>query len=666
MTWSRLGQSSHAALLLGAAVLAGSCSSPRPPATRLPMELLGTHSRKPRAAETTGTIVGVVLRDNGAPVDGALIAAVNVMDDPEEGKLPLLSTSLGRGKFELQNVPPGNYGLTVMAPIASRARPSPDDPGGAVLDTATYAGVVTVTPGEAGPPMLVRLGTKGILLHGQVHDENGGPVAEGLVRAVRESPFEGDHFFAKTNAKGEFALMVPSATYFLVGQATGRKAVRPDFTIDAGRPPADMTIVLPPALVPPGKDDLGGWISASGSVLASVDGIETADLEPLRKLVGSARIVGLGEASYTGAETARLKQRMFQFMVEKMGVSVLLLEAGQADARALDEHVLSGKGRLSDVLKQLGYYSLDTEEAASLFTWMRVYNESKKHRTKLRVVGVDVQRTGTAAGNLRLFLEKVDRTFAPTMESTLDRLRSNELGAELKKRPQDEQAHLVRDLEALVERIDANKAKYSGRSSAAAYAEARADSRALVWGARVYGNESLRGAAMADLAKRAIDAAPKKARVVLWTHNAQVSKRKLDGGMGAVLAEAYEADYVSVGFTFYQGWVRAWDFTTGPTTDRGTKLFRLGPADNGTLEAVLESAGVAMFMADVRGAPPAIAPWFEARLSLRNVGTVFVNERRSRTRTVVKEAFDGLVFVKKLTTVKLTESGKRPGKAEWQ
>jgi erythromycin esterase len=665
MGLSRLGRAGSAAALLLSAALGASCSSPRPAAQKLPMALLSARPRRvkppPRAATS---LVGVVLGADGNPMDFALVAAVNVTDDPEAGKLPLLATSKDRGKFEFPELPPGNYGLTAMGPAANGIKPAAGTAGATA--SGVFAGVVTVTPDEAGPPMLIRLGTQGIQLTGHVVDEKGAALPEALVRAVRESPFEGDHFFAKTNAQGLFSLAVPAGRYFVVGQAAGRRAVKIDFAIDPEHIPPDMELRLPPELTPPPRADMAAWIASGGGTLEAADAKSDGDLAPLQGIARDARIFAFGEASYTGSELASLRLRVFRYLVEKMDFSMLLFEAGQADVRALDDYVLHGKAKLPELLVHLGYFSLDTEESTALFEWMRAYNDVPAHKKKLRVAGFDVQRTITAAQNVQSYLTKVDLALASTVETTLDRLRVNDFGAQYRTRPGEEQDAVKSDLESLQQRFDKNARVYSAKAGKVAYAQARNDVLALLWATRVYRDERLRGAAMADLARREIEAQPAGTKVMLWAHDSQVSRRKADGGMGAALEEVYKSDYVALGSTFYQGWISAWDFTTGPTMERGTKLFRLGAAESGSLESLLDAAGVSLFIADVRRAPPSLAAWFEAPLSMRNLGTSFVAERRSRTRTIVKEAFDGLVFVKKQTTARFTATGRRPGRAEWQ
>lgn len=275
---------------------------------------------------------------------------------------------------------------------------------------------------------------------------------------------------------------------------------------------------------------------------------------------------------------------------------------------------------------------------------------------------MDVQRTAGAATDLSRFLEKVDKAFLSTVESTLDRMRSNDFGVDLRKRPADEQDRVAADLLAIDEQLAKKERLYAARGGKAAFAAAREDVASLQWAARVYRDEKARGEAMADMTLRALAGLPKGTKAVLWAHDVYVSKRRADGGMGALLADKLKSDYVAIGATFYQGWIRAWDFTQGPTTARGTKLFRLPPADPWTLEAALEAGGIPMFFADVRKASGGLQRWMNARVSMRSAGSVYESDRRARTHTVPAEAFDGLVFVRKQTTVTFTESGRRTGK----
>jgi len=68
------------------------------------------------------------------------------------------------------------------------------------------------------------------------------------------------------------------------------------------------------------------------------------DLEPLRSLVGDARIVSLGEATHGTREFFLMKHRILRFLVERMGFTAFAIEATWPEANRLDRYVRTGDG----------------------------------------------------------------------------------------------------------------------------------------------------------------------------------------------------------------------------------------------------------------------------------------------------------------------------------
>ncbi|WP_033280830.1 hypothetical protein [Streptomyces sp. NRRL F-525] len=52
------------------------------------------------------------------------------------------------------------------------------------------------------------------------------------------------------------------------------------------------------------------------------------DLEPLRDLIGDARVVAVGEHSHFVGELALLRRRVLRFLVERCGFTILAFEYG--------------------------------------------------------------------------------------------------------------------------------------------------------------------------------------------------------------------------------------------------------------------------------------------------------------------------------------------------
>src|SRR5688572_14029768 len=70
------------------------------------------------------------------------------------------------------------------------------------------------------------------------------------------------------------------------------------------------------------------WLKEHAIGLKSIDpGDEDfSDLEPLRKAIGAARIVQLGEQSHGDGATFHAKARLIKFLHQKMGFDVLAME----------------------------------------------------------------------------------------------------------------------------------------------------------------------------------------------------------------------------------------------------------------------------------------------------------------------------------------------------
>ena len=67
------------------------------------------------------------------------------------------------------------------------------------------------------------------------------------------------------------------------------------------------------------------------------------DLKPLKDMVGSASIVGLGEATHGAHEVFTMKHRIVKYLVSEKGFTNLVLEEGWDRALELDRYVLTGK-----------------------------------------------------------------------------------------------------------------------------------------------------------------------------------------------------------------------------------------------------------------------------------------------------------------------------------
>lgn len=130
------------------------------------------------------------------------------------------------------------------------------------------------------------------------------------------------------------------------------------------------------------------WLEAHANPLKTTNPIAPLnDLEPLKNMVESASIVGLGEATHGAHEVFTMKHRIVNYLVSEKGFINLVLEEGWDRALELDRYVLTGKGNPSQHLTP----EFNTKEILNMLNWIKQYNADPKHKSKVRVIGMDIQ-----------------------------------------------------------------------------------------------------------------------------------------------------------------------------------------------------------------------------------------------------------------------------------
>ena len=140
-----------------------------------------------------------------------------------------------------------------------------------------------------------------------------------------------------------------------------------------------------------------------------------------------------------------------------------------------------------------------------------------------------------------------------------------------------------------------------------------------------------------------LDQAGPGAKVVIWAHNLHVSKR--DGWMGQYLEAQYGNELVVFGFAFSTGTYRA-----------GLKVHEAAPPPAGSIEEVLQRAGLPSLMLDLRRIPrhsPA-ATWATEPRAFRAIGPVAAEEQFFPT--VVADEYDVLVYFDRTTPTVLVSN----------
>ena len=216
--------------------------------------------------------------------------------------------------------------------------------------------------------------------------------------------------------------------------------------------------------------------SAAVPLVTSAPGHGFSDMQPLKHIVGKARVVALGEATHGTREFFLVKHRILEYLVAEMGFEIFALEASWPDCARVNDYVVNGRGDPRLALGGLGFWTWDTEEVLALILWMRQWNEDPSHERKVTFTGFDMQNPASSARALKEYLTKA----APDQFTELDAILPIVLEARAGRTPgHGQSAVLRRAVSNLAARIDQNRASLVARSSEEEWAVMRHHARLL-------------------------------------------------------------------------------------------------------------------------------------------------------------------------------------------
>jgi predicted amidohydrolase YtcJ/erythromycin esterase-like protein len=396
------------------------------------------------------------------------------------------------------------------------------------------------------------------------------------------------------------------------------------------------------------------WIRDHAIPLATVEaGHGFADMQPLRSIIGDARIVALGEATHGSREFFQLKHRMLEFLVSELGFNIFAIEANLPEAMEVNRYVLTGEGDPSHALAGMHFWTWDTAEVLELIEWMRRYNADPRNARKVSFHGFDAQFNGRAARVVVDYLRSIDVTLGAAADRILDPLR-DPFADRMRWRWEPPRRDALRFA------VDSLAAAFDARFTALAAATSQRDADLARRHLHVL-QQSLSGArdsAMAENVTWILEREGRDSKAVVWAHNLHVAT--VPYSQGTYMRRHWGDDVRIFGFVFDGGGFQARDLDGGSAL----RNFTAPPAAEGTLEAAFTQAGVGLVALDLRNLPaggPAHA-WFETWRPTRNIGSMYSepNAHWYFYRGRASREYDALLFVPSTTAAHPNPTGIRP------
>lgn len=165
-------------------------------------------------------------------------------------------------------------------------------------------------------------------------------------------------------------------------------------------------------------DETTAWVKRNAIPLRTVQaGNGFEDMQPLKSLVGNARIVSLGEATHGTKEFFQMKHRMLEFLATEMGFNIFSIEANMPESYRMNDYVLNGVGDPKAILRGMYFWTWQTEEVLAMVEWMRQFNASGKGRVQF--TGFDMQTADVAITVARSFIAKAEPDYVPEIDRVL-------------------------------------------------------------------------------------------------------------------------------------------------------------------------------------------------------------------------------------------------------
>jgi erythromycin esterase len=615
----------EAGLAVGLVFATAHCSSSTTPALLRP----SLHLEGARDGEVAPSgVSGVVVDAAGAPVAGATVLAI--VGEHDDDPTPMVRTARD-GSFHFDGLGMGTWRFSASS----------------LLGTALGGEPVTLERADQHATLHFQLEPATHVLVGSVRDELGGSL-RGVALALGEvSARPGAMFGVIADDDGDFQIGISTSHPYVVGAtAPGRARVYALVPPDATSAPP-MQLGATPA-ERPSDAVLARWLASEAKPISTVSpGLPVDDLDPLGRMIGSARIVALGEATHGSSDIQRLKHRIIEHLVERDGVTVFAMEAGMTESVAIDEHITRGQGSAMRALWGLHTFSWETHEMLELFDWLRYSNT--KRTEKVRFEGFDVT-SFSAVRALAEYLRVVDPGLAASFEDATKPLADPSSDGSYGGEDPAKQAVVRQALEHTGDRLGSRKKAYVAKSGAAAWDIAVRQLAAAKQAEAVFRDPLSRDAAMAANVDAMIARYPAGTRFVLWMHNSHASAeagRVFD--MGRILRETHGDDYFVLGFAFGRGSFRA--FQAGDPKFEVRELSVGEPVAEG-LDAALGLASAPLYAIDLRTAQGDVKEWLDSPLLAWNIGGRYADDRSARIRVRPGEAYDAMIYIDRLTATR--------------
>ena len=409
--------------------------------------------------------------------------------------------------------------------------------------------------------------------------------------------------------------------------------------------------------------------AAVGRACEPFGDVDSADLQPLVRRIGDARVVLLGEATHGTSEFYRCRDRLTRALVEQAGFTIVAAEADWPDAARVDHYVRDRAVPPGEwqAFARFPTWMWRNREFAAFVEWLRAHNLQRAPEQRVRFAGLDLYALHTSIDAVLQHLDRVDPESAAVARQRYGCLtpwQSDPAAygrAVLTGSYRSCETEVAQMLERLLQqRLAAAHAhdepRFDAQQNARLVAHAEHYYRAMYYGAHESWN--LRDRHMFDCLRQLLAFHGERAKIVVWAHNSHVGDARAtemaarsEWNLGQLCRQELPAGSVHVvGFGTDHGTVAAASYWGGEVERKQVR-----PSHPDSYERVCHDTGVPGFLLSLQPAqdPELLSRLAEQRLQ-RAIGVVYRPETERASHYFHAELpsqFDEYVWVDRTTAV---------------
>jgi erythromycin esterase len=386
------------------------------------------------------------------------------------------------------------------------------------------------------------------------------------------------------------------------------------------------------SITTPGLDQVR-WLRQNATPFTSLDpAVKDAELDPLKAVIGNARVVGLGEGTHGTSEFFRMKSMIVSYLARNLGFTIFAIEANMPEAYKMNDYVLNGNGDPKQLLAGMYFWTWNTQEVLDMVTWMRQFNASGQG--KIEFLGFDMQYAGVAMSNVGAFVARADPGLMGMVAANYANVApvaNQALGAA----SSDQVSTAIQAAQAVWRQLVSNRASYVQQQSPGDVDWAIQNAQIVVQAVTLPSASSNYRDSQMALNVEWIATQNPNSRIVLWAHDYHISRQP--SSMGEALGQYFGANYVTIGQFFHAGSYNAINSTgLGPNVAE--------PSFPASMEYAFHQTGVSQQILDLHLAQPANrdSSWLFGTFWDRTIGAVA--EPGFILDSLLTKEFDAIVF----------------------